>query len=130
MTIAKELNQPCLAFGKRVPAPLRDHERERAHVPCAPLEFDKRSLREVFLNHVARHVPPAQASPEQIVLRAEVIHPPLPFTGNPLLRLFRIGLIVGYDELNVSTKFLPRDRPRDRGQRMRWRADGHHLRIT
>jgi hypothetical protein len=41
-------------------------------VPCAPLEFDERSIREVFRNHMTRHVPPAQASPEQIVLRAEV----------------------------------------------------------
>ena len=80
-------------------------------MPCAPLEFDKRSLREVFLNHVARHVPPAQASPEQIVLRAEVIHPPLAFTGDPLLCLFRIGLIVGHDKLDVPAEFLPRDRP-------------------
>jgi len=38
---AKELDQPCLAFGKRVPAPLRDHEGEWAHVPYAPLEFDE-----------------------------------------------------------------------------------------
>jgi NAD(P)-dependent dehydrogenase (short-subunit alcohol dehydrogenase family) len=26
LRIAKELDQPCFAFGKRVPAPLRDHE--------------------------------------------------------------------------------------------------------
>lgn len=46
MMIGKERNQPRLAFGKRVPAPLRDHEREGAHVPRAPLEFDKCSVRE------------------------------------------------------------------------------------
>jgi hypothetical protein len=45
------------------------------------------------------------------VLRAEVIHQPLAFTGDPVLCLFRIGLIVGYDELDVPGKFLPRDRP-------------------
>ena len=73
---------------------------------------------------------PAQASPEQIVLRAEVIHPPLAFAGDPLLCLFRIGLIVGYNELDVPAQFLPRDRPRDYGQRMRWRTDGHHLHLT
>jgi hypothetical protein len=28
-------------------------------VPCAPLEFDKCSVREVFRNHMMRHVPPA-----------------------------------------------------------------------
>lgn len=130
MTIAKELDEPCLAFGKRIPAPVRDHEREGTHVPCATLEFDKCSIREVNRHHMMRHVPPAQASPEQIVLRAEVIHPPLAFTDDPLLCLFRIGLIVRDDELDVPAKFLPRDRPRDCGQRMRWRTDGHHLRFT
>jgi hypothetical protein len=107
MTFAEEFDQPCLASGQRVPAPVRDHEREGAHVPCAPSEFDKCSLREIFLDHMARHVPPAQASPEQIMLCAEVIHPPLAFTGDTLLRLFRIGLIVGYDELDVPAKFFP-----------------------
>jgi hypothetical protein len=77
------------------------------------LEFDECSIREVFRNHMAPHVPPAQASPEQIVLRAEVIHPPLAFAGDPLLCLFSIGLIVGYDELDVPPKFLTRDRPCD-----------------
>jgi hypothetical protein len=109
--VAKERDQPCLAFGKRVPAPLREHEGEGAHVPCAPLEFDECCIREIFLNHTTRHVPPAQASPEQIVLRAEVIHPPLAFAGDPLLCLFRIGLIVGYDELDVPAK--SRLRPAD-----------------
>ena len=52
---------------------------------------------------MVRHVPRAQASPEEIVLRAEVIHPPLAFTGDPLLCLFRIGLIVRYDELDVTS---------------------------
>ena len=99
-------------------------------MPCASLKFDECSIREVFRNHMTRHVPPAQASPEQIALRAEVIHPPLAFAGDPVLCLFRIGLIVGYDELDVPTKFLPRDRPRDCGQRMRWRTDGHHVRFT
>jgi hypothetical protein len=113
LVIAETLNELCLAFGKRVPAPLRDHEGERTHVPCAPLEFDKRSLREVFIDHMARHVAPAQASPEQIVLRAEVVHPPLASTGDALLGLFRIGLIVRYDKLDVPAEFLPRDRPRD-----------------
>lgn len=56
MTIAKELHQPCLAFGKRVPAPVGDHEREGAHVPCAPLEFDQCSVGEIVLDHMARHV--------------------------------------------------------------------------
>src|ERR1039458_4111313 len=83
--VAKELDQPRLAFGKRVPAPLRDHEGEGAHVPCAPLEFDESCIREVFCNHMTRHVPPAQVSSEQIVLRTEVIHPPLAFAGDPLL---------------------------------------------
>jgi len=41
-------------------------------VPCAPLEVDERSIREILRNHMTRHVPPAQASPEQIVFRAEV----------------------------------------------------------
>jgi hypothetical protein len=62
-----------------------------------------------------RHVAPAQASLEQIVLCAEVIHPPLALAGDPLLGFFRIGLIVGDDELNVPAKFFPRDRPRDCG---------------
>ena len=95
-------------------------------MPCAPLKFDECSIREVFRNHMTRHVPLAQASPEQIVLRAEVIHPPLAFAGDSLLCLFRIGLIVGYDELDVPAQFLSRDRPRNCGQRMRWRTDGHH----
>jgi hypothetical protein len=51
-------------------------------VPCAPSEFDEYSIREVFRNHMTRHVPPAQASPEQIVLRAEVFRPPLAFAGD------------------------------------------------
>ena len=72
-------------------------------MPSAPSEFDECSIREVFRNHMTRHVPPAQASPEQIVLRAEVIHLPLAFAGDPLLCLFPIGLIVGYDELDVSS---------------------------
>ena len=38
-------------------------------MPCVPLEFDECSIRKVFRNHMARHVPPAQTSPEQIVLR-------------------------------------------------------------
>jgi hypothetical protein len=113
IAIAQTLNESCLAFGNRVPAPLRDHEGERTHVPCVPLKFDKRSLREVFINHMAWHVAPAQASLEEIVLRAEVIHPPLAFTGDPLLCLFRIGLIVRYNKLDVPAKFLPRDWPRD-----------------
>ena len=96
-------------------------------MPCASLEFDECSVREVFRNHVTRHVPPAQASPEQIVLRAEVIHPPLAFGGDSLLCLFRIGLIVGYDELDVPAKFLTRDGARDCGKRMRWGTDAHHL---
>ena len=99
-------------------------------MPCAALKFDECCIREVFRNHMTRHVPPAQASLKQIVLRAEVIHPPLAFAGDPLLGLFRIGLIVGYDELDVPAKFLSRDRPPDCGQRMRWRTDGHHLRVT
>ena len=99
-------------------------------MPCASLKFDEGSIREVFRNHMTRHVPPAQASPEQIVLRAEVIHPPLAFAGDPLLCLFRIGLIVGYNELDVPAQFLPRDRPRDCGQRVRWRTDSHHLHFT
>ena len=130
MRTPKKLDQPCLAFGKRVPALLRDHEGEGAHVPCAPLELDECCIREVFRNHMTRHVPPAQASPEQIVLRAEVIHQPLAFAGDSLLCLFRIGLIVGYDELDVPAKFLPRDRTLDCGQRMRRRTDGHHLHFT
>ncbi len=93
-------------------------------MPCAPLEFDECCIREVFRNHMTRHVPPAQASSEQIMFRAEVIHPPLAFAGDALLGLFCIGLIVGYDELDVPAKFLPRDRRRDCGQRMRWRTDG------
>jgi len=113
-----------------VPAPLRDHECEGAHVPCAPLEFGECSIREVFRNHMTRHVPPAQASSEQVVLRAEVIHPPLAFAGDPVLCLICIGMIVGYHELDVPAEFLPRDRPRDCGQRMRWRTDGHHLPVT
>jgi len=127
LTMPKELDQPCLTFGKRVPAPLRDHEGEGAHVPCAPFKFDERSFRDIFGNHMTRHVPPAQASLKQIVLCAQVIHPPLAFAGDALLRLFGIGLIVGYDKLDVPAKFLPRDRPRDCSQRMRWRTDGHHL---
>lgn len=130
LAISQTLKESCLAFGNRVPAPLRDHERKGAHVPCAPLELDERSLREVFLDHMARHVPPAQASPEQVVLRAEVIHPPLAFAGDSLLGLFRIGLIVGDDELDVSAEFLPRNRLRHCGQRMRWPTYGHHLCIT
>jgi hypothetical protein len=59
-------------------------------VPCAPLEFDECSIREVFRNHMTRHVPPAQASPEQIVLRAEVIHPPLAFAGDWIARADRL----------------------------------------
>ena len=35
-------------------------------MPCAPLEVDERSIREILRNHMTRHVPPAQASPEQI----------------------------------------------------------------
>src|SRR6202140_5576145 len=107
LRIAKELDQPCLAFGKRVPAPLRDHEGEGAHVPCAPLEFDEGSIREVFRNHMTRHVPPAQAPPKQIVLPPEVIHPPLAFAGDPLLCLFRIRLVVGYNELIVPSHVPP-----------------------
>ncbi len=99
-------------------------------MPCAPLEFDECCIHEIFRNYMPRHVPPAQASPEQIVLRAQVIHPPLAFAGDPLLCLFRIRLIVCYDELDVPAKFLPRDRPRACGQRMRWRTDGHHLHFT
>lgn len=128
--MTKQFDKPRLAFGKRVPMPLRDHESEWAHVPCAPLESDKFSIREVFRNHMKRHVPPAQASPNQIVLCAEVIHSPLAFTRDTLLCLFRIGLIVRYDELDVPAKFLPRYRARDCGQQMRWRADSHHLRFT
>ena len=128
LRIAKELDQPCLAFGKRVPAPLRNHEGEGAHVPCAPLEFDECCIREVFRNHVTRHVPPAQASPEQIVLRAEVIHPPLAFAGDPLLCLFRIGLIVGYDELDVPVrdKGVKRERLAERALDVmgRWILEG------
>ena len=82
-------------------------------MPCAPLKFDECSVREVFRNDMTRHVPPAQASLEQIVLRAEIIHPPSAFAGDAVLCLFCIGLIVGYDELDVPAKFLPRDRPRD-----------------
>ena len=59
LRIAKELDQPSLAFGKRVPAPLRDHECEWAHVPCAPLEFDECCICKVFRNHMTRHVSPA-----------------------------------------------------------------------
>ena len=70
-------------------------------MPCAPLEFDECCIRKVFRNQMTRHVPPAQASPEQIVFRAKVIHPLLAFAGDPVLCLFRIGLIVGYDELVV-----------------------------
>lgn len=70
-------------------------------MPCAPLKFDEGSIREAFRNHMTRYVPPAQASLEQIALRAEVIHQPLAFAGDPLLCLSRIGLIVGYDELDV-----------------------------
>jgi hypothetical protein len=33
---------------------------------------------------------------------ARGIHPPLAFAGDPLLCLFRIGLIVGCDELDVQ----------------------------
>ncbi len=33
LRMAKELDQPGLALGKRVPAPLREHKGERAHVP-------------------------------------------------------------------------------------------------
>lgn len=130
MTPPKELDQLCLACGKRVPTPLRDHEREGAHVPCAPLEFDKRSLFEVFGNQMMWHVSPAQASLQQIVLRAQVVHEPLAFTGYPLLGPFRIGLIVGDDQLNVPAEFLARDRPGNGGQRMRWRTDRYHFRVT
>ena len=95
-------------------------------MPRAPFELDECSIREVSRNRMMRHLPPAQTSPEQIVLRPEVIHPPLAFAGDPLLCLFRVGLIVGYDELYVTAKFPSRDRPRDCGWRMRWGADGHH----
>ncbi len=94
-------------------------------MPGAPPELDQCFIREVFRNHMTRHVPPAQASLEQIVLRAQVVHLPLAFAGDPLLCLLRIGLIVGHDELDVPSKFLPRYRPCDGGQRVRWRADGH-----
>jgi len=57
------------------------------------------------------------------VLRAEVIHPPLAFAGDPLLGLFRIGLIVGYDELDVPANppagSAPRLRPADAMARRR-----------
>ena len=99
-------------------------------MPCAPLEFDESCIREVFCNHMTRHVPPAQVSSEQIVLRTEVVHPPLAFAGDSLLCLFCIGLILSYDELDVPAKFVPQDRPRDCSQRMRWRTDGHHLHFT
>ena len=99
-------------------------------MPCASLEFDECSIRKVLRNHMTRHVPPAQASPEQIALRAKVIHQPLALAGDSLLCLFGIGLIVGYNELDVPAKFLPRDRPRDCGQRVRWRTDGDHLLVT
>ena len=84
-------------------------------MPRAPLEFHECSLHEIFLNYMAWHVPPAQASPEQIMFGSEVVHPPLALTGNPLLGLFRIGLIIGDDELDVPAEFLPRDRSRDCG---------------
>src|SRR5690606_29032333 len=109
---------------------LRSHEDERTHVPCAPLEFDECPIREVFGNHGTWHVPPAQPLPEQIVLRAEVVDMPLAFAGDPAPRLFRIGLVVGYDELDVPSKFLPRDRPRNGRERMRWRTHSHHLRLA
>ena len=99
-------------------------------MPCAPLEFDECSVRQVFRNHMTRHMPPAQASPEQIVLGAKVIHQPLAFAGDSLLCRCGIGLIVGNDELDMPAKFLPRDRTCDCGQRMRWRTDGHHLHVT
>ena len=51
---------------------------------------------------------PAQPSPQQIVLRAEVMRPPLALAGDPALHLLRIGLIVGYDELGVPANVLPR----------------------
>ena len=118
MTAAKEFHQARLAFRNRVSAPLRDHESKRAHVPCAPFKFDKCSIREVVVNQMMRHVSPAQTSSQQIVFRAQVVHQPLAFTGNTLLGLFRIRLIVCYDELDVPAKFLSRDGPRDCGQRM------------
>jgi hypothetical protein len=52
-------------------------------VLSAPSDFDECSVGEVFCNHVTRHVSPAQAPPEQIALRAEVIHSPLVFAGDP-----------------------------------------------
>ena len=51
---------------------------------------------------MARHVPPSTSLPEQIVLRSEVIDSPLAFARDSLLCLFRVGLIVGYDEPNVQ----------------------------
>jgi hypothetical protein len=110
--------------------PLRDHEGERAYVPWSPREFDACSIREVFRDHMARHVPPARASPEKIVLRAELICPSLAFAGDPVPCLRRIGPIVGHHQLDVPTKFLPRDGPRDFGHPVRWRTDGNYLRTA
>src|SRR6185437_11502738 len=127
---AKELHQPRFAWGKIVAPALRNHERERTEVPSAAFEFDELSACQILVDEVPRQVSPAQTGLEQITLGAEIIDQPLALAGNALLGLFRSGLVVRHDDLNVSAELVHGDGVRCRSEWMGRRTCRHHLRLA
>src|SRR3546814_14031641 len=97
-------HQPRFARLEIVAPTLRDHESQRADVPGATFEFDELPARQVIGDEVSRQVPPAKTGLEQVALGAEVIDQPLALAGNALLGLFRFGLVVRDDDLDMPDR--------------------------
>src|SRR6185312_8522150 len=106
---------------------LRDHERQRAHVPGATLKLDERSACQILADQVPWQVSPAEAGLEQVAFGAQVVDQPLALAGYTLLALFGAGLVVRDDDLYVSAKLVHRDGFGCRSERIGRRAYRHHL---
>src|SRR5690606_12692498 len=98
-----------LAWGKVIPPPLRDHERERTEMPGAAFQFDELSVRQIRNNEVSRQVPPTETGLEKITLGTQIVDQPLALAGDALLSFFRSRLVVRDDDLNMSAKLILRN---------------------
>lgn len=69
------------------------------------LDFDQSVACKIVRDELYGHMPPPQASPEKVVLCAQLVEQPLAFPCDGHLCFLRTRLVIGEDELNMPTKF-------------------------
>jgi hypothetical protein len=65
-------------------------------MPRPAPDFHQGSGGQIIGDEVSWHVTPSEAGAQEIMLRAQIVHEPVPFAGDFHLRLLGVRLIVGH----------------------------------